>query len=224
MMIIYAKLLQNQFWQQFMYTITLNQTIHHQTDNPIAAWASYRSLLRRGDLKDGRYIAAILDGDNVLDRQVIDTQSVNNLPKGVMISYNQMLVQTMNSYQLTLDDLYIATQQANLLVSKSKIKGWLMPENNRKYQQMYADELYLVLPCLLSPVCDSVGYTPNNLKKLTQMTKLSIAEFCRQFDLVQATYFANIADVNAAGHRAMSYSSWRALQKKVVKFLLSDDK
>lgn len=217
---IYARMLPNNFWQIIMYTIKINHQIHHQTDNVINAWASYRSLLRRGDLKDGEYIAVIESDGKVLDCQMIDTQSANSL-KGVAVSYNQMLKQIMDSHQLTLDDLYIAIGQAKMTVSKSKAKGWLMPTDNRKHQKMHADELYLLLPYLPSPTCDCVGYTPNNLKALTQMTNLSIAAFCRQFDLPQATYFANIADVNAAGHRAMSYKSWRTLQKKVVDFLLT---
>lgn len=204
--------------QFIMYFIKINQNIYHQTDNPIAAWASYRGLLRRGDLTDGVYHASLEQDGTVLDKRAIDTQSAN-MSIGTDITPNQVLIAMMDNEKLQLNDLYIAVEQSGLIASKSKIKGWLIPPDNRKHQKMFADELYLVLPHLFSPTCKHIGYTPDGLKRLVKMTKLSVKDFCAQFDLPQQSYFSAINSTQ--NHRSMSYKTWCELQNKVTDFLLN---
>lgn len=203
-------------YRKIMYFIKIGQAIYHQTDDPITAWASYRSLLRRSDFTDGMHYARLEQDGVVLDERAIDTQSAN-MSIGTDITPNQVLGVMMEGLQL--NDLYIAVQQSKLNASKSKIKGWLIPPDNRKHQKMFADELYLVLPHLFSPTCKQIGYTPDGLKKLVKMTKLSVKDFCAEFDLPQQSYFSAISSTQS--HRSMSYKTWSDLQDKVALFLLN---
>lgn len=219
---IYAKILAilTCCYQSIMYTVKLNEQTITKTDDQILAWANYRSLLRRGDISDNTAMATILHDDNILQSVAISTASADS-NVGIKITPNQILSNFMQTWQLSLDDLLVATKLAGLNTSKSKLKGWLMPVDNRKYQVLHNDELYLLLPHLINVSQVNIGYTPANLRKLTQLTGLSAADFIRTFDLKSSSYFASLAEADTSTHRAMSYKTWSALQKKVANFLKS---
>lgn len=54
------------------------------------------------------------------------------------------------------------------------------------------------------------GYTPNNYKALVQSTGLTNAQFCREFEIAEQTFYNHLR-----GSRTMKWQDWEALLDKV---------
>lgn len=57
------------------------------------------------------------------------------------------------------------------------------------------------------------GYTPENYKALVELTGLSNAEFYREFDIPEQTFYKHLA-----GSRTMKWKEWQLLYDAVVSF------
>lgn len=196
-----------------MYVVKLDGNIIGSTENPIIAWVNYRNTLRQASLSSDTVASIELDGE-ILHQATVGGQSVN-FETPTQITLNQILSEIMDLKGISPKQLVALLQGQGVAVSKSKVRGWLLSVDNRRYQQMHIDEFYLTLLAMLQMDNFELGYTPNNLKKLVTLTGLNYADFIRKYELVSSTFFGNIADFDAKGHRSMSYKSWCELTKKV---------
>lgn len=58
------------------------------------------------------------------------------------------------------------------------------------------------------------GYTPNNYKALVELTKLSNADFYRQFDIPEQTFYKHLN-----GSRTMKWQEWQSLLTTANEYL-----
>lgn len=58
------------------------------------------------------------------------------------------------------------------------------------------------------------GYTPSNYKALVELTKLSNADFYRQFDIAEQTFYKHLN-----GSRTMKWQDWQSLLTQVTDYL-----
>lgn len=57
------------------------------------------------------------------------------------------------------------------------------------------------------------GYTPDNYKALVKLTNLTNADFCREFDIPEQTFYKH-----RLGSRTMKWKEWQSLYNAVVDF------
>ena len=57
------------------------------------------------------------------------------------------------------------------------------------------------------------GYTPDNYKALVKLTNLTNADFCREFDISEQTFYKH-----RLGSRTMKWKEWQSLYNAVVDF------
>lgn len=202
-----------------MYYIKLNDDVISQTDDKMVAVINYRYLLHRADLKDNQYTATLLDDDVMIYQHQINSTTANIDLKSD-VNANEIFLSLVQQKQLNVQDIKSIVQSTGLQVSNSKITGWLSQADNRRYQVMQYDELLVMLSQMIDyhDITDW-GYSPNNLKKLILITKLSNAQFARTFDIPPNTLSANLSDVENSKHRSMSHKTWLDLSQKVKLFL-----
>lgn len=58
------------------------------------------------------------------------------------------------------------------------------------------------------------GYTPNNYKALVELTQLSNADFYRQFNIPEQTFYTH-----RSGTRTMKWQDWQSLLTQVTDYL-----
>lgn len=196
-----------------MYLVKLDGEVVGSTDNPVIAWVNYRNTLRQASLSSDITASIELDGQT-LHTATVGGQSVN-FETPTNITLNHILSETMQIKSVSPKQLVELLHRQGVVVSKSKVMGWILPADNRKYQQIQLDELYLALLAMLQADSFELGYTPNNLKKLVALTGLNYADFIRKYELTSSTFFNNIADISSKNHRSMSYKSWHELTQKV---------
>lgn len=196
-----------------MYLVKLGGEVIGSADNPVIAWVNYRNTLRQASLSSDTMASIELDGQT-LHTATVGGQSVN-FETPTNITLNQILSDIMQIKAISPKQLVELLHRQGVVISKSKVTGWILPTDSRKHQQIQLDELYLVLLALLQSDNFELGYTPNNLKKLVALTGLNYADFVRKYELTSSTFFNNIADFNSKSHRSMSYKSWHELTQKV---------
>lgn len=192
-----------------MFEIKTNDITICKNADKIVAYANFRNAVRRADLSSDNIVCLFDDG------KMIECHSVGDVDAeiGEKITPNCVLLHFMHSNNLSVADLKKATKKSGLVVSNSKVGGWISQPENRKYQKMKMDELLLILACFFAP-----GYTPKNYKLLVKSTGLSNAEFMRKFNVSESTFYANIVEIDNARHSSMSYKTWLKLCEKVEKF------
>lgn len=196
-----------------MYIVKLGGEVIGSTDNPVIAWVNYRNALRQASLSSDTVASIELDGQT-LHTATVGGQSAN-FETPTNITFNQILSETMHMKGVSPKQLVELLNGQGVAVSKSKVMGWVLPTDSRKYQKIQLDELYLALLVMLQADNFELGYTPNNLKKLVSLTGLNYADFVRKYELTSSTFFNNIADLDSKSHRSMSYKSWHELTQKV---------
>lgn len=202
-----------------MYYIKLNDDIILSTSNQIVAIINYRYMLHRADFTDNQNKITLLEDNNIIYQHHINTATAQ-YDFSFDLSANDFLLLLMDIKQLSIDDLKSIVKESELSASNSKISGWLKSSDNRKYQKMYYDELYVMLDKIIAKEnFAQIGYTPENLKAMIKKTGLSNAEFSRVFSIPLSTLSSNIANVDTATHRSMSYKTWLELSEKVEKYL-----
>lgn len=193
-----------------VYEIKLNDETVCKNNDKIAAFVNFRSVVRRSDLTSNNIVCLFEDGETI---ECHNVGSVD-IDIGEKITPNDVLLRFMHSNNLTVSDIKKAAKSAGLVVSNSKIGGWISKPENRKYQNMHMDELIL----MLEHIEIKRGYTPKNYQALVKSTGLSNADFMRKFDVPESTFYANIAEIDNARHSSMSYKTWRKLVGEVEKF------
>lgn len=129
-----------------MYSISIAGVVMASTGNQISAWATYRAQLRRGDLRASAPLVELIDTNT---GAVLHSASADGLAKwheiGVTVTPNDIIKMVKEQNGLSVDDIKTALAKVGYMVSGSKLQGWLSSPDNRKYQPMQLDELYLVL-------------------------------------------------------------------------------
>lgn len=129
-----------------MYSISVAGVVMALTETEIAAWATYRAQLRRGDLRADAPLVELIDTKT---GAVLHSAAADGLAKwhevGLAITPNNIIKMLKEQNGLSVDDIKMALAKAGYAVSGSKLQGWLSSPDNRKYQPMQLDELYLVL-------------------------------------------------------------------------------
>ena len=125
-----------------IYRVTLNGQLVAETENEIAAWAAYRTLLRRGDLRAERPIAAIEVDDQELHYAHCDGRA-EFIEIGAIATPNHVLKALLRGRH-TEAQVKQACADMGYPVSNSRLQGWLAAPSNRRYQAMTLDELYIV--------------------------------------------------------------------------------
>lgn len=128
-----------------MYSISVAGMVMASTDNEIAAWATYRAQLRRGDLRNTAPLVELID---TTTGALLHSAIADGLAKwqvGVTVTPNDIIKMLKEQNGLSVDDIKTALTKSGYAVSGSKLQGWLSSPDNRKYQPMQLDELYLVL-------------------------------------------------------------------------------
>ncbi|MDO4896307.1 MAG: hypothetical protein Q3971_02995 [Moraxella sp.] len=196
-----------------MYVIRLGGDIISNTDNAIIAWVNYRNALRQASLSSDTVASIELNGQT-LHTATVGGKSLDFTPP-TNLTLNQIICDVMQSKDISPKELATKLNEQGVAISKSKVTGWILPTDNRKHQKIQLDELYLALLVILKAGNFELGYTPNNLKKLVEMTGLNYADFVRKYKLSNSTFFGNITDIDSKNHRSMSYKSWCELTQKV---------
>jgi len=124
------------------YRVLLDGQLVTETEVEVAAWAAYRLLLRRGDLRADRPQATIEADGKLLHSAQCDGRS-GDIEIGVIATPNDVLKQIMRG-RYTEADIKQACADMGYPVSNSKLQGWIAGPFNRKFQAMTLDELYLV--------------------------------------------------------------------------------
>ncbi len=192
------------------YIIKLDDKVQNETDNEMVALANYRSLIRRADLPVDTHVATLECEDELLYETTVGGKSLS-LKIGNNISANDLLKLLMKKHDISLADLKNLVRKSGLMVSNSKINGWLLDADKRKHQVMNIDEFFILFDALEI----KTGYTPENYRKLIESTGLTNVEFIREFDINESTFYANISEEDKPRYVSMSYKSWQDIKERV---------
>lgn len=212
-MIKYDKIPQFSVIEVFMYVIKLGEDIISSTDDAIIAWVNYRNILRQATLSSDTLASIELDGQT-LHASKVGGESLEFEPPHT-ITLNQVICDAMQAANVSPKQLAAKLNEQGVAISRSKVAGWMLSADSRKHQKIQLDELYLVLLVMLKINDFELGYTPNNLKKLVEITGLNQADFVRRYELTSSTFYNNITGIDSKNHRSMSYKSWHNLATKV---------
>lgn len=128
-----------------MYSITINANIAKQTKESNVAWSFYRATARLFENKPNHV------------RLFINTKLLHQKPCGLMLldhpdssSVNDVLIALVEMLNLSFPEVKILIKDSELDLSNSRIDGWFYPKDNRRFVQMYNDELEYLIPILVS--------------------------------------------------------------------------
>lgn len=134
-----------------IYRVLLDGQLVSETEHELAAWATYRATLRRGDLREKRPVAAIERDGELLHRAPCDGRA-STIEMGPVATPNTVLKSLMAG-RLRESDVRDAARVMGYPVSGSRIQGWLAAPGNRRYQAMTLDELAVIAAGLNEGAC-----------------------------------------------------------------------
>lgn len=126
------------------YRVLLDGQPVTETDNELAAWATYRAQLRRGDLRAERPLVELEADGQELHSAHCDGRA-EFIDVGARATPNAVLKCLIARLGLRESDVRGAAQTLGYPVSNSRIQGWLAAPSNRKYQLMTLDELAVIV-------------------------------------------------------------------------------
>ncbi len=126
-----------------IYRVLLDGQLYTETEHEIAAWATYRATLRRGDLREQRPVVAIERDGELLHSAPCDGRA-SAIEVGTIATPNVVLKSLMLG-RLRESDVRDAARAMGYPVSGSRIQGWLAAPGNRRYQAMTLDELAVIV-------------------------------------------------------------------------------
>ena len=126
-----------------IYRVLLDGQLMSETEHELAAWATYRATLRRGDLREQRPVVVIERDGELLHSAACDGRA-SAIDVGTIATPNTVLKSLMAS-RLRESDVREAARVMGYPVSGSRIQGWLAAPGNRRYQAMTLDELAVIV-------------------------------------------------------------------------------
>lgn len=159
-----------------MFRIMLNDVVYHTTSNPAIAWANYRALARDNANKSAT--VSLYQDDQLLHQKAENQLLVDKVD---MITSNQILMLIKNKLGISIKEIKDAVQKTDLKISNSRLNGWFVAEDDRRYTEMHNDELLSILEVVLDKKTTEteIGFTAQNLKtmrKQLNMTQQDVAE------------------------------------------------
>lgn len=149
-----------------MYSIKINGNTVKQTDKSTVAWSLYRATARLFENKPNH---VQLYGDSEL---------LHQKPSGLMLlehpdsaAVNDILMTLIKTLDLSFPEVKSLIKDSELELSNSRIDGWFYPKDNRRFVQMYNDELEYLTPILTryaqaKSQRANLGFTAQGLKSM----------------------------------------------------------
>lgn len=149
-----------------MYSIKINGNTVKQTDKSTVAWSLYRATARLFENKPNH---VQLYGDSEL---------LHQKPSGLMLlehpdsaAVNDVLMTLIKTLDLSFPEVKSLIKDSELELSSSRIDGWFYPKDNRRFVQMYNDELEYLTPILTryaqaKSQQANLGFTAQGLKSM----------------------------------------------------------
>ncbi|OOS24029.1 hypothetical protein B0681_08735 [Moraxella porci DSM 25326] len=126
-----------------MYSIKINGNIVKQTDKSTVAWSLYRATARLFENKPNHV------------QLYSDAELLQQKPSGLMLlehpdsaAVNDILMTLIKTLDLSFPEVKWLIKDSELELSNSRIDGWFYPKDNRRFVQMYNDELEYLTPIL----------------------------------------------------------------------------
>lgn len=126
-----------------IYRVLLDDQLITETESEMAAWATYRAQLRRGDLRAAHPLALIEVDGNELHSAYCDGRAAE-IDVGVTTTPNAVLKALMAGRYIV-PDIKRAAHDMGYPLSNSRMQGWIAGANNSKYQAMTLDELLVIV-------------------------------------------------------------------------------
>lgn len=156
-----------------MYSIKINGNIVKQTDKSTVAWSLYRATARLFENKPNHV------------QLYSDAELLHQKPSGLMLlehpdsaAVNDVLITLVNTLDLSFPEVKSLIKDSELELSNSRIDGWFYPKNNRRFVQMYNDELEYLMPILAQYAQAksqqaNLGFTAQGLKSMRSQLGLT---------------------------------------------------
>ncbi len=151
------------------YQIIIDGKISQTINDKAVAYANYRAVCR--DYANKPKKVELVQDDIVLNAKAPHLQLIDN---NDVFSANDVFISITKSIGLSVPAIKDIIKNSDLMLTNSRIDGWFYPKDNRRFVQMYNDELSYLIPLLLAHKSQNeMGYTPNNLKSMRQALKLT---------------------------------------------------
>lgn len=149
-----------------MYSIKINGNIVKQTDKSTVAWSLYRATARLFENKPNHV------------QLYSDAELLHQKPSGLMLlehpdsaAVNDVLMTLVKTLDLSFPEVKSLIKDSELELSSSRIDGWFYPKDNRRFVQMYNDELEYLTPILTryaqaKSQQANLGFTAQGLKSM----------------------------------------------------------
>ncbi|MDH2272948.1 hypothetical protein [Moraxella porci] len=149
-----------------MYSIKINGNIVKQTDKSTVAWSLYRATARLFENKPNHV------------QLYSDAELLHQKPSGLMLlehpdsaAVNDILMTLIKTLDLSFPEVKSLIKDSELELSNSRIDGWFYPKDNRRFVQMYNDELEYLTPILTryaqaKSQRANLGFTAQGLKSM----------------------------------------------------------
>ncbi|MDO5651588.1 MAG: helix-turn-helix domain-containing protein [Moraxella sp.] len=186
-----------------MYTILIDDQITQQLTDKAAAFANFRAYCRDYANKPKKIV--LMCDDDILHTKTANMQLHDDVDE---ISANDILMSVMSQLNVDIKALKNLLPQSPLLLSNSRIDGWVRPRHDRRFAQMYNDELQIVLHLLLTQQQDAIK-SPQNISALRQKLGLTQTELAKQLGLTAG--HRQVARWEA-GEAEMPDSRWQKMQ------------
>jgi hypothetical protein len=126
------------------YRIVLGADLIAESTNELIAWAGYRAVLRRGDLRTQKVEVTLWGGDELLESGTAG----EILADGGPVATPNAIFKQLIAGRFTEGEISAALRHAGFPISNSRLQGWLAGPDNRRHQPMTLDELYVVVAAL----------------------------------------------------------------------------
>lgn len=156
-----------------MYSIKINGNIVKQTHKSTVAWSLYRATARLFENKPNHV------------QLFSDAELLHQKPSGLMLlehpdsaAVNDVLITLVKTLDLSFPEVKSLIKDSELELSNSRIDGWFYPKDNRRFVQMYNDELEYLMPILAQYAQAksqraNLGFTAQGLKSMRSQLGLT---------------------------------------------------
>lgn len=186
-----------------MYYIVIDDKVVQTISDRYVAYANYRAVCR--DFINKPKQIKLLDNDTILHTKAANMQLLDNIDE---VSTNDILGVAMNSLNIDVKQLKTLIKDSQLQLSSSRIDGWIKDASDRKFVQMYNDELYVILQLMLKSSQSAIK-TPTTITALRKQLGLTQSELAEKLGLKSG--HRQVARWEA-GEAEMSDARWQKMQ------------
>lgn len=187
-----------------MFSILINDNVFQQVSDKNVAYANYRAICR--DFKNKSSDIKLLSDDVVLHNKPANLMLLDDIDA---TSANDILTMTMQRLNVDIKQLKKLLQDTDLMLSNSRIDGWIKPIHDRKFVKMNNDELLIVLDVMIKNN-QAMIKSPENIVNLRKKLGLTQSELAEKFGLKSG--FVQISRWES-GKQEMPDSKWKEMLK-----------